>query len=293
MTTGQGIVIPGQYKVDIGSERDWAYGMFKNCWGKFDALATHAYPPENKRYNYTTGKLFDVQQTLNEWARQPANRVRTMSDCWEDYKQRFAALEQSRIKVFFDEWAYHFQGDLKGSLAIALAFHEFFRHSDFIDMAGYTMATAWLDFDSTRSVVSAKGRVFQLYNRHFGQWPVAVSGNSPVPPPHYPPGGDQPRVNAGSATYPLDVSAALTADRRSLVLAIVNATETRHALDVSFERFTPARRGRCWKLTGASLEAANRVGEAPEVDIAENAFDLTRSLSIAPISIELYAFPAA
>ncbi len=293
MTTGQGIEIPGQYKVDIGSERDWAYGMLKNCWGKFDALATHAYPAENKRYNYTTGKQFDVQQTLNEWARQPANRVRTMYDCWEDYKQRFPALEQGRVKVFFDEWAYHFQGDLKGALSIALAFHEFFRHSDFIDMAGYTMATAWLDFSPTNSVISAKGGVFQLYNRHFGKWPLAVSGGSPVPVPQYPIGGDQPRVNAGSATYPLDVSAALTADRRALVVAIVNATEEHHSLDLSFERFRAGREGRCWKFTAASLDASNRVGQAPQVQIRESAFYPAASLSIAPISVELYQFPAA
>ncbi len=291
MTTGQGIEIPGQYKVDIGSERDWAYGMLKNCWGKFDALATHAYPPENKRYDFTTGKQFDVQQTLNEWARQPANRVRTMVDCWEDYKKLFPELREGRVKVFFDEWAYHFQGDLKGSLAIALAFHEFFRHSDFIEMAGYTMATAWLDFDATHSVISAKGRVFQLYNRRFGKWPVAVSGNSPVPPPRYPIGGDQPRVNAGSATYPLDVSAALTADRQALVLAVVNATEEYRDLDLTFERFTPGGRGRCWKVAGASLDAANRVGAAAQVRIAESEFDPARTLSVAPISIELYQFP--
>jgi alpha-N-arabinofuranosidase len=193
--------------------------------------------------------------------------------------------------VFFDEWAYHFQGDLKGSLAIALAFHEFFRHSDFIDMAGYTMATAWMDFDPTRCVISAKGRVFQLYNRHFGKWPVVVSGNSPVPPPQYPIGGDQPRVNAGSATYPLDVSAALSADRQALVLAVVNATEEHRVLDLQFEHFMPGRRGRCWKLTGSHLEAANRVGAPEQVGIAEDEFHPARTLSIAPISIELYEYP--
>jgi len=293
MTTGQGLVVPGQYKVEIGSARDWAYGMFKNSWGKFDALATHAYPPENKRYDYTSGKQFDVKQTLNEWSRQMANRVRTMVDCWDDYKKLFPALEQGHVKVFFDEWAYHFQGDLKGSLAIALAMHEFFRHTDFIDMAGYTMATAWLDFDRTRSLISAKGRVFQLYNRHFGKWPLAVSGNAPVPAPQYPIGGDQPRVNTGSATWPLDVSAALTADRRALVLAVVNATEEPHALDVAFEGFKPGRSGRRWKLTGASVDSVNRVGRAPEVSISEDVFRAARTWTIAPISVELFEFASA
>jgi alpha-N-arabinofuranosidase len=293
MTTGQGLVIPGQYKVEIGSDRDWAYGMLKNSWGRFDALATHAYPAENKRYNFTTGKQFDVQQSLNEWARQMADRVGTMVDCWEDYKKLFPKLADGQVKVFFDEWAYHFQADLKGSLAIALAFHEFFRHTDFIDMAGYTMATAWLDFDRTRSVISAKGRVFQLYNQHFGKWPLAVTGNSPVPPPRYPIGGDQPRVNTGSATWPLDVSAALTADRNALVLAVINATEEARTLEVAFEGFKAGRNGRRWQLAGTSVDAVNRVGRPPEVAITERSFRPARTLSIAPISVELFEFARA
>jgi alpha-N-arabinofuranosidase len=293
MTTGQGLVIPGQYKVEIGSDRDWAYGMLKNSWGRFDALATHAYPAENKRYNFTTGKQFDVQQSLNEWARQMADRVGTMVDCWEDYKKLFPKLADGQVKVFFDEWAYHFQADLKGSLAIALAFHEFFRHTDFIDMAGYTMATAWLDFDRTRSVISAKGRVFQLYNQHFGKWPLAVTGNSPVPPPRYPIGGDQPRVNTGSATWPLDVSAALTADRNALVLAVINATEEARTLEVAFEGFKAGRNGRRWQLAGTSVDAVNRVGRPPEVAITERSFRPAPTLSIAPISVELFEFARA
>ncbi len=63
MTTGQGIFIAGQPQVEIGSDRDWAYGMFENCMGRFDALQTHAYPAENKRYDLATGQLVDVQQT--------------------------------------------------------------------------------------------------------------------------------------------------------------------------------------------------------------------------------------
>lgn len=45
MTTGQGIVENSASPlVQYGSDRDWAGGMFRHCWGKFDALATHAYP---------------------------------------------------------------------------------------------------------------------------------------------------------------------------------------------------------------------------------------------------------
>src|SRR5579875_3880061 len=295
MTTGQGIVDnSGSALVPYGSDRDWAGGMLKACWGKFDALATHAYPPENKHFNLATGKSEAIEQTLVEWAQAPAQRVATMSDCWEEYKKRFPELDRGKVKVFFDEWAYHFNADFKGCLAIARTFHEFFRHSDFIEMAGFTMAMNWLDYDRTRSVISAYGRVFQLYNEHFGRIPVAVSGSSPVPPPKYPIGGDQPKVNTGSDTWPLDVSAALTADRKALVLAVVNATEEPRTLELTLAGFKRASRGRCWRLIAPALDARNTLGRPHEVIIREESFDAAATrLAAARASIALYEFPAA
>ena len=294
MTTGQGIVDnSGSPLVAYGSDRDWAGGMLQHCWGKFDALATHAYPPENKHFDLATGKNVDIKQTLVEWAQAPAQRVATMADCWAVYKQRFPALDQGKVKVFFDEWAYHFQPDLKGCLAIARMFHEFFRHSDFIEMAGFTMATNWLNFDRTHAVINAYGRVFQLYNRHFGRIPVAVSGNSPVPPPKYPIGGDQPRVNTGSDTWPLDVSAALTADRGALIVAVVNATEEPRTLQLALSGFRQNSQGRCWRLVGHGLDAQNHFDKPAEVVIRESNFDPTAtSIPAAPASIALYEFTA-
>lgn len=294
MTTGQGIFIAGQPQVHVGSERDWAYGMFKNSWGKFDALGTHAYPPANKRFDLATGKLVDVNQTLNEWVHQMPDRIRTMVDAWEEYKKHFPELEKGSVKVFFDEWAFHFEDDLKGALAIAAAFHEFFRHTDFIEMAGYTMATAWMNFDRTRSQISIKGRMFQFYQERFGTVPVAVNGNSPTPPPKYPVGGDQPSVNTGGDTYPLDMSAALTADGRTLALAVVNGTEEPHSFALALEGFRPKPAGRCWKFTGPGPDAKNPLGEPETVGAKESTFDASAgSLTIAPVSVEIYQFERA
>jgi len=292
MTTGQGIFVKGQPEVKVGSERDWAYGMFKDSWGKFDALGTHAYPPEGKRFNLKTGELFDVKMSLTEWARQPANRIRTMVDAWEDYKKLFPALNDGSVKVFFDEWAYHFKDDFKGTLAIALAFHEFFRHTDFIDMAGYTMATGWIDCNRTESVISARGRIFQLYNQHFGTIPVDIVGNSPQPKPQYPIGGDQPRINSGSDTYPLDVSAALTSDKKVLTLAVVNATESSQKLNLGIQGVKLGDSGRCWTFTAKDLDARNAVGHEPEVFAKESVFDTqAEMLELPPICVKLYHYP--
>ncbi|MCE4555900.1 hypothetical protein [Pelomonas cellulosilytica] len=292
MTTGQGIFVAGQPEVKVGSDRDWAYGMLKFSKGKFDALATHAYPPENKRFDLQSGKLFDVKQTLTEWARQPAQRVATMVDAWEEYKKRFPELNDGKVKVFFDEWAFSFRDSYKGTLAIALAFHEFFKHTDFIDMAGYTMATAWLNVSPTGSVISTKGRVFQLYNRHFGSIPVAVGGNSPQPAPAYPVGGDQPKVNTGSATYPLDVMAALTKDEKVLTVAVVNPTEAVQNLELALDGFNSGAKGRTFALVGKSLDSTNAVDAPPEVVIQEDSFDArTRRFEVTPASIRIFHFP--
>jgi len=295
MTTGQGIIVDsGSRLVEYGSKRDWAGGMFERCMGSFDALATHAYQAENKRFNLETGKNEDIEQSLAEWARAPADRVATMADCWEEYKKRYPVLNEGKVKVFFDEWAYRFVQDHKACLAVARTLHEFFRHTDFIDMAGYTMATAWIDCDRLRSCLSATGLLFQLYNRHFGRIPLDVEGDSPVPPPAYPIGGDQPRINTGSDTWPLDVSAALTSDRRALTVAVVNASDEERSLSIAIRGARTAGAGRCWFLKSSGLEALNRAGKEPEVRIQEGEFDAGASvLKIAAYGIELYEFSLA
>ena len=161
-------------------------------------------------------------------------------------------------------------------------------------MAAFTMAMAWLDYDRTHSVISAKGRVFQLYNRHFGRIPVAIAGNSPVPPPRYPIGGDQPKVNAGSSTWPLDLSAALTEDRKALTVAVVNATETAQTVAFALDGFKAAATGRLWKLVAPNLDAQNLVGKPAQVAVVEGSFDATSAvITAAPTSVVLYRYDAA
>jgi alpha-N-arabinofuranosidase len=293
MTVTQAMPVPGQVQVAFGSDRDWTGGLLKDSWGNFEILAEHAYPSDGKRFDLAKADYVPVDEPLVEWARRPANRVRLKAEAWEEYKKRFPALNDGKITVSLDEWAYRFPQDLKLDLAIAMLMNESFRHTDFLKMIAYTMGMSWLDYNRTDSVVSGSGVVFQLYNKHFGTIPVEVAGNSPVPAPQWPVGGDQPRVNAGSPTYPLDVSAALTSDRKALTVAVVNATDSAQQMDIDLAGFRPLAQGRMWRLTAPSLDAANRVGQTPQLAIAENAFDASaKTLSVAPYSIELYEFAA-
>src|SRR5690606_27403532 len=112
--------------------------------------------------------------------------------------------------------------------------------------------------------------------------------------PKYPVGGDQPSVNTGGDTYPLDMSAALTADGRTLALAVVNGTEEPHSFALALEGFRPKASGRCWKFTGPGPDAKNPPGERETVGAKESTFDASAgSLTVAPVSVEIYQFERA
>jgi alpha-N-arabinofuranosidase len=88
--------------------------------------------------------------------------------------------------------------------------------------------------------------------------------------------------------------AALTADHRFLTLAVVNATdsEQKFSLHVSGARLNG--NPTLWQITGKDLDAANHVGQPPQVEVKQTPLgEVSTTLSIAPISINMYRFPVA
>ena len=120
--------------------------------------------------------------------------------------------------------------------------------------------------------------------------PIEVGGNLRVPPPLNPLGADQPKVNAGGPTYPVDVTAALTGDGESLIVAIINATESAQELALRFRGIVLGGKGRMWRMILDSLNAATGLGKN-EVRIVETPLtEAPKTLTIAPISINIYEF---
>ena len=166
-----------------------------------------------------------------------------------------------------------------------------FRHSDLYQMAGFTFATSLLSANRTEAVLNPSGLLFKLYRDHFGTIPVEVSGNSPQPAPKYPAGGDQPKVNPGSDTYPLDVAAALSSDRKTLTVAVVNPTESEQQLNLSFKGVELSGKGRLWRMAPSSVDATIVVGQKPGVEVEEHALEaLPSTATIAPFSVTIYEF---
>jgi alpha-N-arabinofuranosidase len=294
-----------------GSDLDWTGGFLKSCWGNFDGIAQHWYAQPGRHYDIDRAKSLPpdapnddsyvrVDQTLLEFARYPANIVHGQAEEWQGYQQRFPAMVDKKIFLSIDEYAYFGGGfgrpmTLKQALAYGMIFNEMLRHTDTLTMAAHTTGVSTIDFNRTSATLNPLGLLFKIYADKFvGTIPVALSGNSPQPAPKYPPGGDQPKTSSGSPTYPLDIFAALTADRKFLTLAVVNATESEQTFDLNVADARLAGPSTQWQMTGKDLDAANLAGQKPQVEVKEIALgDALRTLTVAPISINIYRFPVA
>jgi alpha-N-arabinofuranosidase len=307
----QRVEYTGNLQPLYGTDVDWTGGLLAHCWGNFDGIAEHWYAQGGRHFDLALAKTLPpdastddayvkIAQTPLEWTRYAANVVHQKAEEWEGYQQRFPSMIEKKIFLSVDEYAY-FGGTFNGgvnlqlALAYAMIFNERMRHTDFLTMSAHTMGVSTLDYNSTTAAFNTTGLVFKLYGEHFfGSIPLAISGNAPQPAPKYPIGGDQPRTNSGSPTYPLDMFAALTPDRKFLTLAVVNATESEQKFDVNVTGARLAGPPTRWELTGKGWEAANRLGERPQVTVKEIAMnEVPATASVPPVSVVIYRFPLA
>jgi alpha-N-arabinofuranosidase len=166
-----------------------------------------------------------------------------------------------------------------------------FRHSDVFKLATFTFATAMMSESRTDAILNPTGLLFKMYRDHFGVIPVEVGGNSPQPKPAFPAGGDQPAINPGSPTFPLDVSAALSEDRKTLTFAVINPSETEQTMHLSLNAASLASHGELWQMA-APLLATDTVGQKPEVAVTQRTVDaLPGSIVVPPSSVTIYAYP--
>lgn len=297
----------------FGTDIDWTGGLLAHSWGTFDGIAQHWYEGAGRHFDMNkakalapdapgTGANVTYEPTTLQYARYAGDVVRRHAEEWEGYQKRFPKMVDKKIFMSLDEYSYGGGGGggrggptLKSALAYGMLFDETMRHTDFITMGAHTMGTSSLDITPTASTINALGLVYQLYADHFaGTIPVALAGNSPQPPTGNPPYLDEPKVSSGSPTYPLDVFAALSADRKYLNVAVVNATDSEQKFDLSVAGSSLAGPSTQWQLAGSSLDAANHVGQPAQVTIKETPLvSPPATISVAPISISVYRFPVA
>ncbi|UWZ81909.1 alpha-L-arabinofuranosidase C-terminal domain-containing protein [Occallatibacter riparius] len=290
----------------ICSDADWTCGFLKHDWGNFDGITEHWYTRAGTHWDRERAEkgikvgrleagLVPDDETNLDWVRRPSDRVRLKAEEWQEYEKQFPEMKTKQIFMSNDEYAYTGgQTDLKLALAYAMVLNEMLRETDFLRMTAFTMGVSTLDFNQTAATLNTNGLLFKLYGELLGSGsiPVALTGNSPQSVPTQHMIGDLPRTSAGSPTYPLDMFAALSADRKFLTLAVVNATDFEQRLDLSVNGLRLSGNAKLWRMTGKTLDAANKVGQPPQVEVKESAVSGAPStLAVAPISVEIFRFP--
>ncbi len=288
--------INGQYVPDYLSAADWTGQLILHCLDNMDMISEHYYASGTEHTDMKLGKKVPIEPPLSfiESQRAAAVQVRAKYEHYEEYLKRIPAFRAHPVPIAIDEWAYFLPGkrdSYRTVPAYAWAFHEMFRHSDIFQMANLTFATATISANHTEAALNPTGLLFKMYRDHFGEIPVAVGGNSPQPKPRFPAGGDQPAENPGSPTYPLDVSATLGNDRKTLTIAILNPSDSEQSIHVNVGGATLAGSGKLWRMAPNSIDATAKVGAPAEVKVEEQSLGaLPTAITVRPFSVNIYSY---
>jgi len=296
------LTFTGKHDASYGCPADFTGALLLHSSDYFDAAAGHIYPPTaDMAFDADKQAYVKVDEPLDARIRKIANVVRAVEDAWDEYQRRFPNLKMDRYPVALDEWVSEWLGErgvrtpgysMFAPLSCAQAMQEMFRHSNMFILSSYTAAPQLLNFNKTDATVHPIGLMFELYRRHFGTIPVDVTGNSPQHDLAGTPGVDKGKTSSGSDTYPLDAAAALTPDRKSLTVAIVNPTESEQQIDVAIHGVTVQNKGRVWRIAGADLTADNEPGKPQAVDIVESPLTgVPGRLTVPKLSISIYELP--
>ena len=252
--------------IGVGAVGSWTQGMFEHCAETMDLISEHFYCQE--------------RESVPDHVRQIPDSVRRIADAHRRYRDRIDSLEGKNIRIALDEWNYwygpHVFGELgtryflKDALGIAAGVHEMARNSDLYFMANYAQTVNVIGAIKTTKTAAAfetTGLVLKLYRNHFGEVPLAVSGE----------------------TYGLDVAAAWTADKKAITVAIVNPTEAPYDVTLALEATDLTGQGRCWTIAHEDPMVYNDPGQAPKVAIEEESVSGVSNTLISPAySIRLY-----
>jgi alpha-N-arabinofuranosidase len=262
--------------------------LLKACFNNIDLISEHYYNYGATHFSIPEGKQVpnDPKEPITDWMRRHANHVRIKYEEYKEYEKAIPELVAHPKPINMDEWAYAGNGRYPTYPAYAWAFHEMFRYPDLFQMAGHTFATSLLTRTGPPVTLNANGLVFKIYRDHYGPIPVEVSGNSPQPKVTDPVGGEQPAVNAGSATFPLDVVAAWTADRHTLTVAVLNPTDVEQPLKLNLKGASLTGKGALWRLAPQGTDIQNPgITSSPVASIPD-------SLMLPPYSINIYELAA-
>jgi alpha-L-arabinofuranosidase len=291
---------------EFGSLNDWDGWLLANCADNIDYVSEHTYAYPDLIFDAQQQRFVDTHDALQFRTRRMANRIGEAFEAWQKYVERMPSLKGRKIKFIFDEWGVRFRSadgkshpptGMVPPLSYALFLHELFRHSDMVEASCPTGGLFSVLTDKTGEAVgfAVEGLVMKLMAGHFSHAiPVEVTGNSPQQPMAGTPMVDIGTHPTGSSTYPLDVVAAISGDRKTFHLSVVNPTEEEQVISPRISGVKLHESGKLWQIAAPTAGASNEPDKTPMVEIVQHLQQsLSESLRVGPISINVYEFAIA
>lgn len=290
----------------IGSKQDWTGALLKTSVDAIDYLGEHFYAYPNLYVDLAKEQFVMSDEPLEARSRRLSNRVQFKFEAWDKYVQAMPTLKDKDLTFSFDEWSPRNRAvgggtpppshPMLNTLTIALTYHEFFRHSDKVGLAVETGGMGMTVSDSHGETIGLRtdGLVFKLLHDHFaGALPVSVGGTSPQKPIKGVAGIDTSAVPSGSATYPLDVFAALSADRKTLAVSVINPTESSQECAITLAGARAMGAVRSWQVTAPVGATPPAPGPGPAIGTPATAAEkvlneMPRSITVPAASITIF-----
>jgi alpha-N-arabinofuranosidase len=275
----------------LGSSQDWTGWLLKHSCENMDYISEHIYGAQSETaFDLETQHWVNNPARVEDRLRQIPNRIKGVAEDWDEYHKMMPFLNKTKIRMALDEWDAGGSEMFRG-LWTGLGLNELFRHTDVYKMSAYTCtacSAVYNNFD--RPVLKAEGLVFKMIANRMGTVPVlGIDGNSPQPELAGTVGVDKPHASSGSPTYPLDIMSALSEDRKTLTVSVVNPSEISKQLVLDLQGAAAANTGKKWTVSGPNLQARNLPSGEQMIRLTESdAAAPSTPDTVAPLSINLY-----
>ena len=272
----------------ICSDADWTGGFLKHSWGNFDGITEHWYTragcalgPSSARKRHPgrpprSRICARSRRPCSSGCAIPSNRVHLKGEEWQEYEQRFPAMIDKKIFMSNRRIRLHRRpGRISNSLLpTPWSSTRCSAHTDFLTHVGVHHGRLHAGLStrppqpSTRTDCSSSCMASTLARAPFRLRSPATR-HSPRP------------RNTSWATCQGQAQAAprirwtwwprSAPDHKFLTLAVVNATDSEQKFDLNVTGVRLAGTATLWQMTGKDLDAANHVGQPPQVEVKETA----------------------
>ncbi|WP_415909406.1 alpha-L-arabinofuranosidase C-terminal domain-containing protein [Oleiharenicola sp. Vm1] len=258
------------------SGHTWSHGMLLACADHMNVISEHFYEGRLPWTKNGRGELAAEVVKLKHTIRRKADGHRALQASLPNLSGRFIPISMDEWNYWHRDYVYGELGcvyDQADALGVAMGLHEYFRQSDVIHLAFYAQTVnviGAIKTSRTAAEMETTGLVLSLYRAHFGSVPLKLEGDFGA----------------------LDVAAALTADGRTLTVAVVNPTAAAVALPLALAGHRPAAAATRWTIAAPDEFAHNAPGRPRAVDIvAQPGIDATQPLAVPAFGVALFSIP--